>query len=507
MPRHSSLIAFMIGAGVTLGAAGLGELLAWLAGSGPGPVEAVATWFIGVAPPALIDFAIENFGSWNKYVLGLGICVVLAFLGGLGGLAERAGRARGVFLIAVISLIGAGAISSLPEGGIFSTWPVAVAGLVGGLILFAVLAPPREQEPISGMRRGLLLDRRQLVIAAAVIGGIAVAGSFVLRSVTGTQHARPRLDVPAPVEKAPPVTAASDMDIDGITAFQTPTRDFYRIDTAFSVPQVDPEDWQLRVHGLVEQEVILNLQELLAEPLIEAWATLVCVSNEVGGDLIGNARWLGLPIRTVLERAGVEQGADMVLSRSIDGFTASTPLSVLTDERNALLAVGMNGRDLPAEHGYPVRMVVPGLYGYVSATKWVTELEVTRFSDETAYWTDRGWAPLGPVKLSSRIDVPRLDRQLVSGEVLVAGVAWAQHVGIGAVEVRVDGGRWQPAELSEEISVDSWLQWFFPWHATSGAHTLEARAISHNGEIQSEKIQGTVPDGATGLHSITVYVS
>ena len=272
------------------------------------------------------------------------------------------------------------------------------------------------------------------------------------------------------------------------------------------MPAVDPSSWSLRIHGMVDQEVTLTWDELLALPLEESVTTLACVSNEVGGGLIGNAVWLGYPIRELLARAAPTADADMVLSRSVDGFTASTPLAVLEDDRNAILAVGMNGDPLPPEHGFPVRMVVPGLYGYVSATKWVVDLEVTRFDAASAYWTDRGWSERGPIKISSRIDVPRSGQTLSAGPITVAGVAWHQHVGIEAVDVQVDDGPWRPATLATAISIDTWVQWRYDWDAPSGTHTLRVRATGADGEVQTSDVQGVVPDGATGLDERTVDV-
>ncbi|MFC7405910.1 molybdopterin-dependent oxidoreductase [Georgenia alba] len=498
--------AALAGLGVTGGSVGLAELLTRLAGTGPGPVEAVAEAFIDATPAWLKDLAIALFGTADKVALGVGIVVVMAGLAVAAGLAERARTVRGAVLLAVLAVVAAVATLVRPDGGALATWPVLVSGLAGALALVGLLRPA-PLDPARAMADRKVLDRRRLLLGAGAVGGLAVVGGSVTRFAGGTPTAGAApLDLPVPASPAPRVPPSATLDVPGLTPWRTPNADFYRIDTAFVVPQVDPESWTLRVHGLVEREVVLTLDELLAEDLVEAWITLCCVSNEVGGSLIGNARWLGLPVRTVLERAGVRDDADMVLSRSVDGFSASTPLEVLTDDRDALLAVGMNGTELPPEHGYPVRVVVPGLYGYVSATKWLAELEVTRFADRTAYWTDRGWSPRGPVKISSRIDVPRGARTLTAGEVVVAGVAWAQHTGIAAVDVRIDGGPWQAAELADELSVDTWRQWVYRWDAPAGDHSLEVRATGHDGEVQTEEIQGVVPDGATGLHRVEVVV-
>ncbi|HNP15300.1 MAG TPA: molybdopterin-dependent oxidoreductase, partial [Terrimesophilobacter sp.] len=306
---------------------------------------------------------------------------------------------------------------------------------------------------------------------------------------------------------AAPIPSGASLDVPGIAPLVTGNSDFYRIDTALIVPSIDLATWSLRITGLVDNEVTLTFDELLALPLEESYTTLACVSNYVGGGLIGNALWLGYPIRHLLERAGPKSGADMVLSRSADGFTAGTPLTALTDDRNAILAVAMNGTPLPAEHGFPVRMVVPGLYGYVSATKWVTELKVTTFAADAAYWTHRGWSARGPVKLSSRIDTPRQSGTVSAGTVVVAGVAWSQHVGISRVQVRVDDGPWSDAELADALSADTWRQWLYRWDARQGRHTLTVRATDANGMVQTAVQTDVVPDGATGLHSIDVTVA
>uniref|UniRef100_UPI00289A974D molybdopterin-dependent oxidoreductase n=1 Tax=Arthrobacter sp. TaxID=1667 RepID=UPI00289A974D len=315
---------------------------------------------------------------------------------------------------------------------------------------------------------------------------------------------RADVQLPAAVQPALPIPAGAELKIPGLDPLVTPNPDFYRIDTALRVPLVDPRNWRLRVSGMVEKEVEISYADLLAKPLQESWVTLACVSNEVGGSLIGNARWLGWPVRNLLAQAGVLDGADTVLSTSEDGWTATTPLEALTDARDALLAVGMNGEPLPPEHGFPVRMVVPGLYGYVSATKWLTELKVSRFADETAYWTSRGWSERGPIKLSSRIDTPTRNASVPAGQLTVAGVAWAQHTGISGVQVKADDGGWQDATLAAGISADTWRQFSIQLELPAGEHTLTVRATDANGVQQDQAERPVVPDGATGLHSIRV---
>ncbi|MFC9434158.1 molybdopterin-dependent oxidoreductase [Nocardia sp. NPDC057030] len=353
-------------------------------------------------------------------------------------------------------------------------------------------------------------ERRRVLQGLAIVSGLAVVtgvGGKVLglrrRDVSGERAA---VELPQPVAPEVPIAPGADLRVPGLTPYLTSNADFYRIDTALIVPQLSKDDWSLRIHGLVDREIRLSWADLANRPVLERLVTLACVSNPVGGELIGNARWLGYRLDELLAEAGPHPDADMVLSRSIDGFTAGSPLSVLTDGRDAMLAVGMNGEPLPVAHGYPARLVVPGLYGYVSATKWVTELEVTRFDRATAYWTRRGWSALGPIKTGTRIDTPRGRGRIKPGRTTIAGVAWAQHRGIRAVEVQIDNGNWQPARLADEQSVDTWRQWTFDWDATPGPHTLRARSTDGPGDVQTADRADVVPDGATGYPSVTIQV-
>ncbi|MGV9415628.1 molybdopterin-dependent oxidoreductase [Nocardia sp. NPDC003693] len=346
---------------------------------------------------------------------------------------------------------------------------------------------------------------RGIVIAAGAGIGAGIAGRVLgarTRSVAGE-----RAEVVLPTPKGVPVVVdpAADLRLPGLTPYLTPNADFYRIDTALTVPQLSRENWSLRIHGMVDREIRLSWADLDARTPVERLVTLACVSNPVGGDLIGNAQWLGYRLDELIAEAGPHPDADMVMSRSVDGFTAGSPLAALTDGRDALLAVGMNGEPLPTAHGYPARLVVPGLYGYVSATKWVTELEITRFDRAQAYWTKRGWSERGPIKTGTRIDTPR-GGTLAPGTVTVAGVAWAQHRGIRGVEVRVDNGEWRPARLAAEPTIDTWRQWAFDWQAEPGVHTLWARATDGTGETQTADRRDVVPDGASGYPSVTIRV-
>ena len=495
-------------ASVALGA-GVGELAAAILAPEASPFVVVGSLLIDLAPPWAKDAAIALFGTADKVALLIGIAIVLLAVAGAAGVLEVRRPPWGRVLLGVLGVVGVVAAMTRANAPLLAFAPPALAAIASVIALqFLVTRLPSTDAAAAAQPDGI--DRRRFLGwagGAAAVGVLAAVGGYAMQAGTRAVTAiRDTIALPTPATNAT-VPAGAELDVEGLTPVITPNAQFYRIDTALAVPAVDPETWSLRIHGMVDEEVTLTWDELLALPLEESVTTLACVSNEVGGELIGNAVWLGYPIRELLARANPSSDADMVLSRSVDGFTASTPLAVLQDDRNAILAVGMNGEPLPAQHGFPVRMVVPGLYGYVSATKWVVDLEVTRFDAASAYWTDRGWSAKGPIKLQSRIDVPRGGQQLSAGTITVAGVAWHQHVGIAAVDVQVDDGPWQPATLAEAISIDTWVQWRFDWDADSGTHTLRVRATGADGDVQTSELQGVVPDGATGLHERTVTVA
>jgi DMSO/TMAO reductase YedYZ molybdopterin-dependent catalytic subunit len=317
---------------------------------------------------------------------------------------------------------------------------------------------------------------------------------------------RKDLVLPKPVTPAPALAAGAKLDVPGISSFYTANREFYRVDTALSVPRLTTDDWRLKIHGMVDRELDLSFADLLKRPIVEHDITLTCVSNEVGGKLLGTARWLGVELAPLLTEAGVKSGSDQLVGTSIDGMTIGTPVSAVTDGRAAMLAIAMNGEALLPEHGFPVRMIVPGLYGYVSATKWLVDLELSTFDAFDPYWVRRGWDEKAPIKTSSRIDTPKPLSTAKAGKIMVGGVAWAQHRGISEVEVRVDGGAWQKAELSTSVSTDLWRQWVWEWDASAGSHTLQVRATDANGDMQLEKRAAPFPNGSTGWQSVLVTV-
>ena len=519
----------------------LGELAAGLVSPSLSPITAVGGAVIDVVPPGVKDWAVALFGTADKVALLGGMGLVIAALAALSGVVELRRRFAGVAIIGVFGVAGLAAVlgrSELTPNAV----PVPLLAAVVGMILLRWLIRRLEewqagaglQAAGPGAEAGALErtaqegsapedtahagsapktpapSRRrffQVLGGTAAVAALAGVLAATFRGAAAVvSELRSKLALPAPASPAPLIPAGAEVRLDGVGPLVTPNKDFYRIDTALRVPVLDPGQWTLKVTGLVEREVSLDFATLLAKPLVERHVTIACVSNEVGGDLIGNARWLGWPVRELLALAGPTAGADMVLSRSSDGWTAGTPLEVLTDTRDALLAVGMNGEPLPLEHGFPARLVVPGLYGYVSATKWVTELKVTRFADDAGYWTPRGWSERGPIKTSSRIDVPRDGRSVPAGTVAFGGVAWAQHTGIGRVELRVNRGAWQQAELAPGISKDTWYQWRLALPLTPGQYEVQVRATDLNGVPQVEDRAPVAPSGATGFHTVRVDV-
>jgi DMSO/TMAO reductase YedYZ molybdopterin-dependent catalytic subunit len=479
------------------------------------PVVALAEEIIRLTPGAVIEVVISLVGQHDKPLLIaatlVGVAVVSA---ALGVVALRS------TLVAQLAFIGLGIVVAWAAGDRLTssstTYVPTIAGVITTVVVLAVLGPiavravaeptdaPKALTPgrtAEARSRREFLQWSGVVAAGAVVVG--VVGLALERGRAAVEAARRNLRLHA---TDPPVPAGVTVGVDGVASWKTPQERFYRIDTALVVPQILPKDWTLRIHGMVDRELTLTYDELLARGLTEAWLTLCCVSNVVGGDLISNAWFSGVTVSTLLAEAGVQSGAEAVLSTSDDGWTAGTPLGPLTDDRNAMLAVAMNGEPLTPEHGFPVRMVVPGLYGYVSGTKWIREMEVTRFADFQAFWTERGWAPQGPVKTESRIDVPGDGAHLSAGRVAVGGVAWAQHTGIAKVEVRVDDGAWTQARLGDDPTVDTWRQWAYAWDATDGDHQLQVRATDQSGYTQTAERVGVVPDGATGWHTIRVSV-
>jgi len=476
------------------------------------PVVAVAEGVVALTPGALAERAIDLVGHWDKPLLVAGVVVVVLLLAAWAGRLARRAWWQPLLVWAPLAAVGTVAVLARPGTGLADVLPVAV-GLVTWLVVLPLLAE-RADRAVVDDRHGEVEEanhrRRAFLVAlgAVALGSVVVAagGRVLGRGRRHVENARRLLRLPQVT--GPVVPAAATVGPAGTAPWMTPVHDFYLIHTALGTPTIEPRSWSLRIHGMVERELTLTYDDLLARRRTEAWVTLSCVSNEVGGDLVGNAWWSGVALRDLLAEVGVSTDADCVRQTSHDGWDCATPLAALTDPgREAMLAVAMNGRPLPIEHGFPVRTVVPGLFGYVSATKWVVDLEVTRFDRVETFWTTRGWAEQGPARLASRIDVPRAGEDVPAGEVRLGGVAWHPHTGISGVEVALDGGAWQPAEIGRTPSVDTWVQWTATVRCAPGDHQLRVRATGADGEVQTGVQRDVVPDGATGWHSVEFSAS
>lgn len=510
-------------------ALGVGELAAASVRPEAGPVTVVGGAVIDRTPASLKEFAVRRFGTDDKLVLQLGIVAVLVLFAVAIGVAALRFRRTGCAAVLVFGVVGVLAAWSRPERHRLDVLP-SVAGALGGAAVLWLLSgrltvapavarsPGAAEGPVSSPAPRAGFDRRGFVVAAAgtavASAGTAVLGqALVGRRGRAAVASRRAVVLPRPGSPAAGVPRGAALPVPGIGPFVTPADHFYRVDTALVVPKIDVSAWRLRLHGPgVARAAVYSYEDLLRRELVERDITLTCVSNPVGGPYAGNARWTGVRLADLLREAGVrapsEGGrADQLVARSVDGMTIGSPVETVLDGRDALLAVGMNGRPLPFAHGFPVRMVVPGLYGYVSACKWLRELELTTFDAYDAYWVRRGWSRRATVKTQSRIDTPKPFATLAAGRVPVAGVAWAQHRGIDRAEVRVDGGPWHTVELAAEDTTDTWRQWRWEWDATPGGHTLEVRATDRDGRTQTARRAGTVPDGATGWHSVVVTVT
>jgi DMSO/TMAO reductase YedYZ molybdopterin-dependent catalytic subunit len=522
-------VAPVIGVAAAMMAVAVTELSAGLLPDGRSPFVAVADAVIEGTPGPVVRVAIATFGGANRLVLVASIALVIALLGAaLGQLAPRRPWVAPVGL-------GAGAALGAAAGLADPLVPVATAvlapslGAIAGWVTLrrllrraasATTVPPLEdvarapsdpEQP--GVRpvvdEGAQLSRRSLVsgIGAVIVSaGVFVVAGRALQGRSAPAAGAEAPSLPSVADPLPPPPPGASLEVPGLSPLITPNDRFYRIDSAFSIPRIEPSTHSVRFIGLVDRPFEITYDELLDLAGTEADVTLSCVSNEVGGALVGNARWLGVPLPELLDRAGVQPRATQVVGRSVDGWTGGFPVEAALDGRPALVAVGMNGEPLPAKHGFPVRLVVAGLYGYVSDTKWLSEVELTTFDAYDAYWIERGWSRYGPIKTQSRIDVPAAGARVAAGTVAVAGVAWAGERGISAVEVAVDEGGWQQAELADELATTSWRQWLLRWDAPPGQHTLRVRATDGGGETQTSALAPPAPDGATGHHTVRVTV-
>jgi DMSO/TMAO reductase YedYZ molybdopterin-dependent catalytic subunit len=494
--------------GLLSGGAGLavGELVAVFAGGGPAaPAVAVGQKAISLTPRPLEEFAIRNFGSNDKTVLLIGVYVVIVLFSAAVGVLARYRLDAASVATAGFGAVGVLAAGTQSGAGISTLFPSVLGGVAAVMTLRALtrLGEAANESP---------QDRRRFLVSVLGTAAAAAVGGFGARAWIDSRYnagpARAAVKIPKPAVSLPPVPASVHPNVPSLEPFFTPNAEFYRVDTALSLPQVNPADWTLRIHGMVDRPMEITFDQLLQMPLTEHDLTLTCVSNPVGGPYVGNARWIGAPLAPILRQAGVQSGAQQILATSTDGMTIGAPVEATLDGRESMLAVAMNGVALPIEHGFPCRMLIPGLYGFVSATKWVVDLELTTWAGATAYWVNEGWSQQAPVKTSSRIDVPGAGATVQEGTVIVAGTAWATHRGIAAVELQVDNGPWVETTLAMADTPDTWRQWSYAWTgAAKGSHTLTVRATDGTGTLQTSAIQDVAPNGSTGYHQISVQVS
>ncbi|TQM65104.1 molybdopterin-dependent oxidoreductase [Humibacillus xanthopallidus] len=497
--------------GILAAVAGIavGHLVAGFVDPATSPVLTVSSTVIDLTPTPVKEWAVARFGTADKAILLGSVVLVTLVAAGVIGLLARHRRTLATALLGVLVLATVAAAVTRPAFAAVDVLP-SLATLVVGLAAFwwltgLALAADPEGEHGAARPARVGTARREFIGGALGVATLSVLAAVGGQLRAGAQAAR-RLVLPRPADPAPAFPAGLEATVPGITPLRTPNDTFYRVDTNLAVPRVDVDRWTLEVDGMVERPFSLTFDELAAMPLIERDITMTCVSNEVGGGYVGAARWLGVRLSDVLDRAGITGAPDQVLSTAVDGFTISTPLDVVRDGRDAMIAIGMNGTQLPEAHGFPARLITPGLYGFVGATKWLTKLTLTTYAAEQAYWTRRQWATDAPIKTSARVDTPRPLSTIAAGRTAIGGVAWAQHRGVGKVEVRIDGGDWQQTELGPDVGIDYWRQWYLPWDAKPGLHRIAVRAVDRSGRPQLSERATPFPSGSSGIQEVVVTV-
>src|ERR1022692_2621642 len=487
------------------------------------PIIAVGGQAINLTPTPVKEFAVAHFGTNDKTMLLGGMYVTIALLAMVIGWLARRKLIMGVIGLGAFGVLGAFVALIQPASRTTDAIPALVGGVAGvaAIIWLVTQAGPAAATPATGWMEddpaqspaGVTggVDRRKFLVAgtatAAVAAGSAIAGQILTNSRFNANASRAAVKLAAPASKAAVLPNGAELNIPGLSSFYTPNSSFYRVDTALVIPQVTTQQWALRVHRMVGQELNISFKDLLKMPMVERDITIMCVSDTVGGNYIGNAKWQGVLLSDVLRGAKMKSGVSQLATTDVNGMTVGVASDVALDGRDAMLAVGMNGQPLPQDHGFPVRLIVPGLYGFCSATKWITDIQLTTLGAFTPYWLHRGWTQVSPIKTESRIDTPKAGSSLQAGKVMIAGVAWAQHKGIEQVEVQVDGGQWTKATLAVQDEVDTWRQWYVPWQATTGKHTLAVRATDMTGYTQTPTNKITFPNGATGYHTVQVTVA
>jgi sulfite oxidase len=474
------------------------------------PIDAVGSEFIDRVPAWLKELAIQWFGTSDKLALRIGIVATLAIAALVVGYLAVRQVAAGVIGIAAFGMVGMLAALHRPGSPSGAALPPMIGAVIGIALLVRLIRPNtgRAIETPGPSQVPLGWDRRRFLVTTGSAAAVAVVAGGVAEAVERRRVDSLRQAIPSELPRKAPSGAEipTDAEINPVTSFITPNDEFYRIDTALSFPRITLSKWAVSIGGMVDKPLSLTYDELVSRPQVERVVTLACVSNEVGGEYISNATWQGVMLADLLNEAGVQKRAEQVFSTSLDGWTCGFPVAAALDGRDAMIALAMNGEPLPLEHGFPARLVVPGLYGYVSATKWLKSIELTTWDAAEGYWVPRGWARDAPIKTQSRIDVPRDGEQVAAGPSKIAGIAWAQHRGVDRVEVRIDEGPWQTARVGADVSDDAWRQWVLDWDATPGTYVIQVRATDKNGDTQTADVAPPDPDGATGYHTRRVRV-
>jgi DMSO/TMAO reductase YedYZ molybdopterin-dependent catalytic subunit len=502
---RTRLLYVLAGVLATLVGVAAGQLVASLLDPASSPVLAVGSQVIDLTPTPLKEWAIRHFGSNDKRVLVGSVLAGVLLLSAVAGLLARRRFSYAAGLLTLMVAVAAAAALNRPGSELTDLIPSVATAVVGVGALRLLVRPVSQSTEPTGPPSGP--SRRGVLVTAGVLAGAAVVMGAAGRLIGSYRGRLGDIALPAPADPAPSFPVGIERQYAGITPLRTSNGDFYRVDTRLDVPIVDVDGWSLKIAGMVDHELELSFDDLLAMPLVERDITLTCVSNSVGGPYVGGARWLGVPLADLLDRAGVRAGVDQIFSTDVDGMTIGTPYDLATDGRDAMIAVGMNGKVLPREHGFPARMVVPGLYGFISACKWIERITLTTYADQDSYWTNRDWSTHAPIKISSRIDTPKVLEEIDAGETFVGGVAWAQqNGGVAKVEVQVDGGAWKEAKLGPSAGNDYWRQWYYPWTAEPGTHRLACRVTDGKGQTQTAVRAEPFPEGSSGIQTLIVTV-
>ena len=520
LPKPRTLAYSATGVLAAIAGIAAAHLVAGLTNAAASPVLAVGSVVIDLTPTPVKEYAVAQFGTADKPILLSTVTLATLLAAAVAGALSRRRVGLGIGFIVLLTGLATAAALTRPTAALSDALPGLVSAIVGlAVLLFLCRALARREswsgDPSSKGEAEHELPatayptshdgRRQFLIGAAAVT-VGAAGAAALGQKLSSAEFVPQIKLPTPADVAATFPKGVEGQVRGVTPLRTSNAAFYRVDTNLTVPRVNADRWELKIDGLVDRPMTITYQQLMAMPMIERDITLTCVSNEVGGGYVGAARWQGIRLADLLDRVGVQPGADQLLSTAFDGFKIGTPMAVVRDGRDAMIAVGMNGQPLPAIHGFPARIVTPGLYGFVSATKWLARLTATTYAKDVAYWTARDWATNAPIKMSSRVDTPRPLSTIKASMTAIGGVAWAQRIGIAKVEVSIDDGPWQQTKLGPDVGLDYWRQWYLPWKATPGRHSFKVRATDRKGSLQISQRAKPFPSGSSGIQEVVVFV-